>query len=214
MVLARLASVTVQSPGCHGVPSCDSLCGEVLVGARLGGARAPGMEGCGLRALFQRAMQLSPHTGAASWMHFRCEIRLYSSGLAWEEPVLDRWGSRAGAGHSLGGYLARDTRVHCGDGWRPGPASLSGAPASGRVSLGTRGHGDLLAIPALPHFSPWKEVGWPPLGAVGDCVTGEERAQTLAPALHGALNTPMLRWEAPGCFSGLPRCWDDAASGP
>lgn len=88
----------------------------------------------------QRATQLSPHTGAASWMHFRCEIRLYSSGLAWEEPVLDRWSSRAGAGHSLGGCLARDTRVHCGDGRRPGPAPLSGAPTSGWVSLG---QGDL-----------------------------------------------------------------------
>lgn len=45
MGLSGLASVPVQSPGCSGVPSCDPLCGEVLVGVRLGGARAPGMEG-------------------------------------------------------------------------------------------------------------------------------------------------------------------------
>lgn len=66
MGLAGLASPTVQPPGCRGVLSCDPLCEEALVGARLGGARASGMEGSGLGALCQRAVQLSPHTGAAS----------------------------------------------------------------------------------------------------------------------------------------------------
>lgn len=50
MGLAGLASVTVQSPGCSGVPSRDPLCGKVLVGAWLGGDKAPGMEDCELCA--------------------------------------------------------------------------------------------------------------------------------------------------------------------
>lgn len=119
----------------------------------------------GLGVLCQRATQLSALT---SWVHCRCKIRLYSSGLAWEEPVLDRWSSRASAGHSPGGYLARDTRVHCGDGWRPGPAPLPGAPAFGRVRLGQEDMGT--SLPSLPYFPPrsqarsWGRVGITPPG--------------------------------------------------
>lgn len=81
---------------------------------------------------------------------------------------------------------------------------------------GTRGHGDLLAIPApFSSMEAGERLGkrWDGLTLVlsGLC---DRRAQTPAPGLHGALNTSVMGWEAQGCFSGLPCCWDNAVSGP
>lgn len=77
------------------------------------------------------------------------------------------------------------------------------------------GQGDMgTSLPSLPHFPPWRQVrGWDGLTLVlsGLC---DRRAQTPAPGLHGALNTSVMGWEARGCFSGLPCCWDNAVSDP
>lgn len=80
---------------------------------------------------------------------------------------------------------------------------------------GTRGYGDLLAIPALLSSTAaggqaGEELGWPYLGAVGGVQVGKKAP---APALGGALSASLMGWEAPCCSSGLPWYWDDAVPG-
>lgn len=185
MGLAGLASLAVQSPGYSGGARLCSLAWRGAGGSRVGRSQSSG-DGRHLRWEHCARGPCRYHPrGADSWARCRCEIRLYSSGLAREESVLDRWGSRAGAGHSPGGCLARDTRVHCSDGWGPGPAPLLGAPASGRVRLGQEDTGTTLPSVHCPIFlhrgrqQAGEELGWCQLGAVGAVQLGNKEPGQL-----------------------------------
>jgi len=176
--------------------------------------------------------------GADSWASCRCEIRLYRCGLDWEEPVLDGRGGRAGAGHFSGDHLARETRVHHGAGWRLGPATFPGAPASGWVRLGPEGLGIFLPSPFSPIEADnrlgesWVGLIWVPLQlydwgrrSPSICSCPTQSSQYIPDgmgnpvlALCAALLLPWY-WAVPGLWASTPLparmlYWSEAGNQP